>query len=96
MKTTMKTTAISVPHLPLISQSRLAPDFVALMKPRVMVLAVFTACVGMMIAPSRVDPLLAFVAILAIAAGAGAAGVTTYPGSGDRLRGSAYRTYCVG
>jgi crotonobetainyl-CoA:carnitine CoA-transferase CaiB-like acyl-CoA transferase len=41
----------------------------------VMVLAVFTAFVGMMIAPSRVNLLLGFVAILAIAAGAGAAGV---------------------
>jgi protoheme IX farnesyltransferase len=45
------------------------------MKPRVMVLAVFTALVGLIIAPARLDPLLGFVAILAIAAGAGAAGV---------------------
>jgi protoheme IX farnesyltransferase len=45
------------------------------MKPRVMVLAVFTALVGLMVAPSRPDPLLGAVAILAIAAGAGAAGV---------------------
>jgi protoheme IX farnesyltransferase len=40
-----------------------------------MVLAVFTALVGLMIAPTRPDPLLGFVAILAIAAGGGAAGV---------------------
>jgi protoheme IX farnesyltransferase len=40
-----------------------------------MALAVFTAVVGLMMAPSRPDPLLASVAILAIAAGAGAAGV---------------------
>src|SRR5580700_4532138 len=75
----MKTSAILVPHLPpATSSSRLAarlPCFLALMKPRVMALAVFTAFVGMMIAPSRIDPLLGFVAILAIAAGAGAAGV---------------------
>src|SRR5215475_1884958 len=74
---TMMTRAIPVSNLPLASPSRLAarlPHFVALMKPRVMALAVFTAFVGMMIAPSRVDPLLGFVAILAIAAGAGAAG----------------------
>jgi protoheme IX farnesyltransferase len=51
------------------------PDFFSLMKPRVMVLTVFTALVGLMIAPARLDPLLAVVAILAIAAGAGAAGV---------------------
>jgi predicted DNA-binding transcriptional regulator AlpA len=47
------------------------PHFVALMKPRVMLLAVFTAPVGLMIAPGHLDPLLGFVAILAIAAGAG-------------------------
>src|SRR5262250_3733725 len=72
----MMTTAIHVSHPPLAT-SRLAsrvPYFVALMKPRVMALAVFTAFVGMLNAPSRVDPLLGFVAILAIAAGAGAAG----------------------
>jgi protoheme IX farnesyltransferase len=40
-----------------------------------MALAVFTALVGMMIAPVRPDPLHGFVAILAIAAGGGAAGV---------------------
>jgi heme o synthase len=51
------------------------PDFVALMKARVMVLAVFTAVVGLMIAPGSLDLLLGATAILAIAAGAGAAGV---------------------
>jgi protoheme IX farnesyltransferase len=45
------------------------------MKPRVMALAVFTALVGLMIAPVRPDPALRFIAILAIAAGGGAAGV---------------------
>src|SRR5215471_17474379 len=60
------TTAIHVSHPPLATPSRLAsrlPYFVALMKPRVMALAVFTAFVGMLNAPSRVDPLLGFVAI---------------------------------
>jgi protoheme IX farnesyltransferase len=51
-----------------------AIDFIALMKPRVMALSVFTAIVGMTIAPVHLDPLLGFIAILAIAAGAGAAG----------------------
>src|SRR5258708_17710930 len=50
-------------------------DFVALTKPRVMMLAVFTALVGLSSAPVRLDPLTAFAAVLAIAAGAGAAGV---------------------
>src|SRR6266403_5675312 len=50
-------------------------DFIALTKPRVMMLAVFTALVGLSSAPVRLDPLTTFAAILAIAAGAGAAGV---------------------
>jgi len=74
----MKSTAIAVPFPQVPSRSRLAarlPDFVSLMKPRVMSLAVFTALVGMVIAPGHLDPLLGSVAIIAIAAGAGAAGV---------------------
>ncbi len=50
-------------------------DFVALTKPRVMMLAVFTALVGLSSAPNRLDPLSTLAAVLAIAAGAGAAGV---------------------
>ena len=49
-------------------------DFVALTKPRVMILAVFTALVGLGSAPVRLDPLTTLAAVLAIAAGAGAAG----------------------
>ena len=74
----MKTTAIALSRLRLTSRPNLAarlPDFIALTKPRVMALAVFTALVGLMVAPARLDPLLGFIAILAIAAGAGAAGV---------------------
>jgi protoheme IX farnesyltransferase len=50
-------------------------DLVALMKPRVMSLVVFTALVGLLVAPGRLDPLIGFVALLCITAGAGAAGV---------------------
>jgi protoheme IX farnesyltransferase len=50
-------------------------DLVALTKPRVMMLAVFTALVGLSSAPVRLDPLTNLAAVLAIAAGAGAAGV---------------------
>jgi protoheme IX farnesyltransferase len=50
-------------------------DFVTLTKPRVMMLAVFTALVGMSCAPARLDPVTTVAAVLAIAAGAGAAGV---------------------
>ncbi len=49
-------------------------DFAALTKPRVMMLAVFTALVGLSSAPVRLDPLSALAAVLAIAAGAAAAG----------------------
>jgi heme o synthase len=74
----MKTIAIPVLQLQLPSSSRLTTrlsDFFALMKPRVMLLAVFTALVGLIIAPGKIDPVLGFIAILAIAIGAGAAGV---------------------
>jgi protoheme IX farnesyltransferase len=49
-------------------------DFVALMKPRVMSLVVFTALVGLVVAPGDLHPVLAFAALLCIAVGAGAAG----------------------
>lgn len=49
-------------------------EFLALMKPRVMSLAVFTALVGLLIAPGQIDAIHGSIAILAIAAGAGAAG----------------------
>ena len=74
----MKLNATSLARPQLLSRPRLAtraPDFLALMKPRVMFLAVFTAYVGMTIAPVPLDPVLTLIAIVAIAAGAGAAGV---------------------
>jgi protoheme IX farnesyltransferase len=74
---TMNSIAISVSRLRLASRSgwmERLPDFISLAKPRVMALAVFTALVGLMIAPIHIDPLPGFMAILAIAAGAGAAG----------------------
>src|SRR5712671_5205728 len=49
-------------------------DFVALMKPRVMSLVVFTALVGLVVAPGHLHPVLGFAALLCIAVGAGAAG----------------------
>jgi protoheme IX farnesyltransferase len=49
-------------------------DFVALMKPRVMALVVFTAVVGMVLAPQGQHPVLAAIALLCIAVGAGASG----------------------
>jgi protoheme IX farnesyltransferase len=49
-------------------------DYLALMKPRVMSLVVFTALVGLMLAPDPVHPVIGFVSLLCIAIGAGAAG----------------------
>ena len=51
-----------------------AADFFALLKPRVMALAIFTAFVGLMVAPVAMNPVIAVIAIGAIAIGAGAAG----------------------
>jgi protoheme IX farnesyltransferase len=79
----MKTTAFPVSRQQFPSQqfqshsgliTRVA-DFIALTKPRVMALAVFTAAVGLFIAPGHFDPLLGAVSLIGIAAGAGAAGV---------------------
>jgi len=49
-------------------------DLVALTKPRVMSLVVFTGLCGLLAAPVQLPPVLAFTAILCIALGAGAAG----------------------
>jgi protoheme IX farnesyltransferase len=49
-------------------------DYIELMKPRVMSLVVFTAFVGLLIAPGHVHPMVGFTALLCIAVGAGAAG----------------------
>ena len=54
-------------------ESRVA-DFIARLKPRVMSLVVFTGFAGLYVAPGQIHPLLAAVAVLAIAVGAGAAG----------------------
>ena len=50
-------------------------DLYMLLKPRVMWLAVFTAAVGMFIAPSQNNLFLSFIILLCISIGAGAAGV---------------------
>ena len=49
-------------------------DYVALLKPRLMSLCVFTALVGLVVAPVPMHPLLAAASILFVAVGAGAAG----------------------
>jgi protoheme IX farnesyltransferase len=49
-------------------------DYAALLKPRVMSLVVFTGFVGLHLAPGHLHPVLAAVAVLCIAVGAGASG----------------------
>jgi len=51
-----------------------AGDWIALLKPRVMSLVVFTGLIGLLIAPGHLHPVLAFTAVLCIAVAAGACG----------------------
>ena len=62
-------------------------DFLALTKPRVMTLVVFTALCGLLAAPGHVDPVIGFTAILctALAAGAAAALNQWYEADTDAL-----------
>ena len=61
---------VAAPLLPLADWR----DFLALTKPRVMTLVVFTGLCGMLAAPGPIDPVIGFTAILCIALAAGAAG----------------------
>ena len=49
-------------------------DYIALLKPRVMSLVVFTGLVGLVVAPGSINPVTAVIALVAIALGAGASG----------------------
>jgi protoheme IX farnesyltransferase len=49
-------------------------DWIALLKPRVMTLVVFTGVIGLLIAPGHLNPVLAITAVLCIAVAAGACG----------------------
>jgi protoheme IX farnesyltransferase len=66
----MTAVTLAAPDLALPADWR---DFVALTKPRVMSLVVFTGLCGLLVAPVRIHPVLGFTAILCIALGAGAA-----------------------
>jgi protoheme IX farnesyltransferase len=71
---------------PRISEAGVA-DYIALLKPRVMSLVVFTALVGLVIAPGHFHPVLAITSILCIAVGGGASGALNmwYEGDIDAL-----------
>ena len=61
-------------HGAALSAGASAGDYLALLKPRVMSLVVFTGLVGLYLAPGALHPFLAFLAVLCIAVGAGASG----------------------
>ncbi|ETR77202.1 protoheme IX farnesyltransferase [Afipia sp. P52-10] len=58
---------------PRISEATVG-DYIALLKPRVMSLVIFTALVGIVMAPGHMHPVMAFTALLCISVGAGASG----------------------
>jgi len=55
-------------------QSSEVKDWIALLKPRVMSLVVFSGLIGLLVAPGHLNPVLAFTAVLCIAIAAGACG----------------------
>jgi heme o synthase len=67
---------------PRISEAEVG-DYLALLKPRVMSLVIFTALVGLAIAPGHFHPVLAFTSLLCIAVGAGASGALNMALEGD-------------
>jgi protoheme IX farnesyltransferase len=73
------TIELSVPR---ISEAEVG-DYIALLKPRVMSLVIFTALVGLAIAPGHFHPVLAFTSLLCISVGAGASGALNMALEGD-------------
>jgi heme o synthase len=65
-----RTAAVRVANAPAAS----VRDYIEILKPRVMSLVVFTGLAGLVVAPGHLHPVLAAVAVLCIAIGAGAAG----------------------
>ncbi len=57
-----------------IAAESAAGDFIALLKPRVMALVVFTGVAGLLLAPGSIHPVIGLVAVLCISVGAGASG----------------------
>lgn len=66
----METTAT----LGIIAKESRVRDFLALLKPRVMSLVVFTGFCGVLLAPGHIHPFIGCIAVLCIALGSGASG----------------------
>ena len=72
MADTISTIGLDPPERAVLDPS--VSDYLALLKPRVMSLVVFTALVGIVAAPLSINPVIGFAALLCIALGAGASG----------------------
>ncbi len=65
---------VAPPFVAATAQETDIRDWIALLKPRVMSLVVFTGAIGLLIAPGGINPVLGITAVLCIAVGAGACG----------------------
>jgi protoheme IX farnesyltransferase len=61
-------------NLPAMTGEARVEDYLELLKPRVMSLVVFTALVGLLVAPGGINPIIGLIAIISIAIGGGASG----------------------
>jgi heme o synthase len=61
-------------NIPVLTGEARVGDYFELLKPRVMSLVVFTAFVGLVMAPGAINPIIAVIAIFCIAIGGGASG----------------------
>ena len=84
---------------PVHAQPALWSDYVALLKPRVMSLVVFTGLTGLVCADTPMNPVMAAIAVLCIAVGAGASGALNMAYDGDidaRMRRTRARPVAAG
>ena len=72
--TKISANAIPAPQAGSAANEGTLRDYIALLKPRVMSLSIFTALAAMVAAPGTMHPLIGFTALIFIALGAGAAG----------------------
>lgn len=68
------TSSIEVPATEALPQETELADWIALLKPRVMTLVVFTGLIGLLVAPGHLHPVLGCATVVCIAVGAGACG----------------------
>ena len=83
----MSTEAIDSSNVDTSISTAMPSDYYQLLKPRVMYLVIFTAFVGLLMAPGSINPFLACIALLCISVGAGASGALNmwYDADIDRI-----------